>query len=97
MRVNQVDLISRTIRLWRGETKSGEPRLVKMTQEVTLLLTECLRAKGPECHVFTRENGKLVLDFRNAWESYFVKCYVSKGCYSMIYGVQQYGKGMGFY
>jgi integrase len=69
MRVNQVDLINRTIRLWRGETKSGEPRLVKMTQEVTLLLTACVGAKGSECHVFTRENGKPVLDFRDAWET----------------------------
>lgn len=69
MRVNQVDLLGRTIRLWRGETKSGEPRLVKMTQEVAMLLAECVRGKRPEDHVFTRENGKPVLDFRETWES----------------------------
>ena len=32
MRVNQIDLAGQTIRLWRGTTKSGEPRLVKMTR-----------------------------------------------------------------
>ena len=54
MRVNQVDLIGHTIRLWRGETKSGEPRTVRMIQKVELLLMECITGKRPDDFVFTR-------------------------------------------
>lgn len=35
MRVHQIDLFNRTIRLYRGETKSGEPRTIKMTEDGT--------------------------------------------------------------
>lgn len=68
MRVNQVDLLGKTIRLWRGTTKSGEPRLVSMTPEVALLLKECAHDKKPDDYVFTRDNGKPILDFRERWD-----------------------------
>jgi integrase len=66
MRAAQIDLIDKTITLYRGETKNGEPRLVKMTQDVFLLLAECVRGKKSDDHVFTRE-GKPIVDTRDAW------------------------------
>jgi len=69
MRCNQVDLASRTIRLWRGTTKSGEPRQVKMTSEVCVLLTACLLGKNPTDYVFSRNGGTPILDFRGRWDS----------------------------
>jgi integrase len=69
MKVNQIDLAGKTIRLWRGETKSEEPRLVKMTQEVFDLLKHCVEAKKEDDYVFTRNNGKPILDFRGTWET----------------------------
>jgi integrase len=38
-----------------------------MTQAVRELLAECVRGKKPEDHVFTREDGKPVFDFRHTW------------------------------
>jgi integrase len=66
MRVKQISLIDREIRLYRGETKSGEPRQVKMTEDVFLLLTECVRGKGAQDNVFTRD-GQPIVDTRDAW------------------------------
>jgi integrase len=66
MRVNQVDLVNRTIRLYRGETKSGEPRLVKMTEDVFVLLSAMCQGKNSESRVFTR-NGEPIVDIRDEW------------------------------
>jgi integrase len=68
MRVHQIDLADRTIRLDVGTTKNGHGRIVKMTQEVFTLLQTCASKKGPEDHLFTREDGSPVLDFRGAWQ-----------------------------
>jgi integrase len=68
MRCNQVDIAAQTIRLWRGTTKSGEPRLVKMTGDVLVLLTACLLGKEPEHYVFSRNGGTPILDFRGRWD-----------------------------
>jgi integrase len=68
MRVNQIDLAANSIRLWRGETKSGEPRLVKMTNEVSILLAACVQGKKTDDYVFTRKSGKPVADFRGTWK-----------------------------
>lgn len=68
MRCNQVDLAGQTIRLWRGTTKSGEPRLVRMTREVLMLLTACLLGKASEDFVFSRNGGMPILDFRGRWD-----------------------------
>lgn len=69
MRIRQVDLLNRTITLDPGTTKNGEGRTIKMTGEVYTLLLECVRGKTPEDFLFTRKNGKPVLDFRGAWYS----------------------------
>jgi integrase len=69
MRCKQVDLAGQSIRLWRGTTKSGEPRLVKMTGDVLILLTACLFGKAPEDYVFSRNGGTPILDFRGRWDA----------------------------
>jgi integrase len=69
MRVKQIDLSAGTIRLEAGTTKNGEARVVKMTREVSTLLTACVIGKKPDDFVFTRENGKPVEGFRKVWAS----------------------------
>ena len=69
MRVKQIDLSAGTIRLEAGTTKNGEARVVKMTREVSTLLTACVIGKKPDDFVFTRENGKPVEGFRKIWAS----------------------------
>jgi len=68
MRVRQIDLASRTIRLEVGETKNDEGREVEMTPLVYALVQQCVAGKQGEDFVFTRESGKPVRDFRGSWE-----------------------------
>ena len=67
MRVEQVDLLARTIRLEPGTTKNRDGREVTMTKRVYGLLKLCSHAKAAEEFVFTRSNGKPVRDFRGTW------------------------------
>lgn len=46
LRVRQIDLPARTIRLEVGTTKNKNGRLARMTQEVLTLITACVVAKG---------------------------------------------------
>jgi integrase len=69
MRVSQVDLLGRTIRLEPGCSKTGAGREVTMTGAVYDLLTECVRGKQPSDFVLTRTCGKPVRDFRGTWYS----------------------------
>jgi len=64
--VNQLDMKSRIIRLAVGSTKTKKGREITMSDPLYLLLAECVRGKGPEDYVFTRENGRRVKDFRRA-------------------------------
>jgi integrase len=68
MRVNQIDLKARVIRLEPGTTKNREGREVFMTDTVHMLLTECAHGKNPDSYLFTREGGKPVLEFKQAWK-----------------------------
>ena len=68
LRVRQLDFEARTLRLWTGETKSGEGRTVGMTKEGEELLAPCVKDKGPEDPVFTWPSGKPVKDFRGSWD-----------------------------
>jgi integrase len=68
LRVRQVDLTSRTIRLEPGTTKNDEGRTVVMTGLVYALLQQCVLGKQPDDFVFTRDRGKPVRDFRGAWD-----------------------------
>ncbi len=69
LRVRQVDLSARTIRLEPGTTKNKEGREVTMTRTVFELLRLCVTAKSPEHFVFTRSNGEAVRDFRETWKT----------------------------
>jgi integrase len=69
LRVKQVDLAAGTIRLEQGTTKNNEGRTVKMTGDVYTLISACVIGKQAEEHVFTRDDGKPVLDFRKAWDN----------------------------
>jgi integrase len=69
MRVNQVDVSQRVIRLEPGTTKNRDGREVLMTDEVCKLLTALVHGKSAEAHVFTRSNGRPVCDFRGTWKN----------------------------
>jgi len=68
LRVAQVNVTGGTIRLYPGETKNDEGRIVIMTDTVRRLLEPCVAGKSPSDYVFTRANGKRVRDFRGAWK-----------------------------
>jgi integrase len=68
LRVAQVNVASGTIRLYPGETKNDEGRVVIMTDTVRRLLEPCVAGKRADDFVFTRANGKRVKDFRGAWK-----------------------------
>ena len=69
MKVRQVNLLNRTIRLEPGTTKNGEGREVSMTAAVYELLGGCTGGKGADDYVFTRPDGKAVRDFRELWRN----------------------------
>jgi integrase len=68
MRVSQIDLLARTIRLEPGTTKNKDGREVTMTNRVYELLKLCAHGKAAEAFLFTRRNGKAVRDFRGTWD-----------------------------
>ncbi len=68
LRVKQVDLLQRTLRLETGTTKNGEGREVFMTDAVHTLLSACMIGKKAEDAVFSRKDGNAVLSFRNTWQ-----------------------------
>lgn len=69
MRCEQLDLLNDTVSLYSGETKNGEGRTVKLTEECRVLVTELRKGKQPEDFLFTRENGERVKDFRGTWDA----------------------------
>jgi len=68
LRVRQVDLKSRTIRLDPGTTKNGEGREGHMTPRIYQLAREAVHDKRPDDFLLTRKGNRRVLDFRQAWE-----------------------------
>jgi integrase len=67
LRVDQVDLVTHTIRLNPGTTKNQEGREVTIESGALLqLLRHCVEGKRPEDHVFTRVD-KPIRDFRKSW------------------------------
>lgn len=67
LKVSQVDLEARTIRLLPGTTKSDKGRVVVMPSTVLEMISECVKGKAANDKVFTWENGRPVKDFRRAW------------------------------
>jgi integrase len=68
LRVRQVDLASRTIRLEVDETKNNDGRTAVMTSPIYALLQQCVLGKQADDHVFTRDGGQPVRDFRGTWD-----------------------------
>ena len=69
LKVSQVDLLDRSIRLERGDTKNGEAKTVSLTAECYQLVSQMVRGKRPEDYLLTRANGKRVKDFRETWDA----------------------------
>jgi len=69
LRVSQISIAERTIRLNPGETKNEEGREVTMTPLLRQLLQESIRGKQPDDSVLTRKDGRPVGDFRGSWET----------------------------
>ena len=69
MRVNQLDIVQRVIRLEPGTTKNRDGREVLMTDTVHKLLSALVHGKAADDYVFTRANGKPVRDFRAMWQN----------------------------
>jgi integrase len=69
MRVSQVDVSQRVIRLEPGTTKNRDGREVLMTEAVCQLLSALVYNKVGDHYVFTRTNGKPVRDFRKKWQN----------------------------
>jgi integrase len=67
LRVNQISIIERTIRLNPGETKNNEGREVTLSPLLCQLLQECIRGKGPTDSVLTRDDASQVIVFRKTW------------------------------
>lgn len=66
LRVGQVDLDQRRIRLEPESTKNRHAREAPMTEKMHQLLTECIAGKSKSDFVLTRA-GKSVHDFRTTW------------------------------
>jgi integrase len=69
LRVSQVDLLQRTIRLEPGTTKNRDGRMVTMTEAVYVLLSACVRGKSAGDRVFTRPNGQPIGHFNSTWRN----------------------------
>jgi len=67
MRVSQLDVAQRVIRLEPGTTKNRDGREVLMTDSVHKLLSALVHGKSANDFVFTRANGNRVRDFRGTW------------------------------
>jgi integrase len=78
LKVSQVDLEQRVIRLEPGTTKNTDGREVFMTDAVHAMLLASVTGKKPEDHVFTRSDGKPVLSFRGTWERECTRAGVGK-------------------
>ncbi|MBB5066102.1 tyrosine-type recombinase/integrase [Granulicella mallensis] len=83
MKVGQIDLLQRVIRLDPGTTKNSDGREVFLTDALHSLLTACVTGKAKDDAVFTRPNGIAVRSFRDAWEKACVNAGVGQFvCYS---------------
>ncbi len=68
LKVGQIDIAARTIRLEPGTTKNKDGREVTMTREHSCSADSmCRREVGGFLTVLTRPDGKPVRDFRETW------------------------------
>jgi integrase len=69
IRVGQVSLAARTIRLDPGTTKNGEGREVGMTQRIYVLAKQAIAGKSKDDFLLTRDDGKRVRCLRQTWSN----------------------------
>jgi integrase len=69
LRVHQVDIPGKTIRLNPGETKNNDGREVAITANLLPLLAGCIEGKKSDDYVFTRPDGCRVKSFRTTWRN----------------------------
>ena len=67
LKVGQVDVTARTIRLEPGTTKNKDGREVSMTTTIHKLLTQSVAGRSANNSVFIRPDGKPVRGFRETW------------------------------
>ncbi|MGD1214323.1 MAG: site-specific integrase [Terriglobales bacterium] len=67
LRVGQVSFAARTIRLDPGTTKNDEGREVTMTARIYVLAGQAAAGKSKDDFLLTRDDGKPVRCFRQAW------------------------------
>lgn len=69
----QVNLTERTVNLFKGTTKNGKARKIVIDADSLADLTDVMKGKGPDAHVFTWVNGnkkgKPIRDFRTSWNN----------------------------
>jgi integrase len=67
LRVRNVDLIERTLRLNPKETKTETGRTAPMTETIFQLVSLCVEGKSKDDYVLTRSKGKPIRDLRDSW------------------------------
>jgi integrase len=77
VRVEQVDLLTKAIRLDPSQTKNAKPREVSMTAVVYELAKQAVAGKDPSDHLLTRGR-KPVRDFRDSWRKLCAKAGLGK-------------------
>ena len=86
LRVGQVDLGTRTVRLDGSQSKNGQGRMVRLTAECFELVSACMAGKGPEDSVLTYEDGQPIHAYRFAWEQLCVRAgmgrFVCRTCHT---------------
>lgn len=82
LRVQQVDLLERTIRLNPTDTKTRKGRVVVLTPDVCTLVEACVIGKKPDDLVFSRDDdGSPLGDFRKRWHTLTTKA----GCPGLLF------------
>ena len=78
---DQVDLEARVLRLWPGETKNQEGRVLPLEGELWRLLQEQARQRLPGCPWVFHRRGRRILTFYKAWKEACEKA----GCPGMLF------------
>lgn len=73
LQVARVNLREKTVYLPPRSTKNKHPRLIPISDEEIPLLLTCVEGKSAQDFVFTRKDGKRVLDFRTRWKQLVAK------------------------
>ncbi len=78
LRVEQADLLTKTMHLDPIQTKNARPREVAMTATVYELIKQAVIGKDPGDRLLTRKGNKPVKDFRESWQKLCVRSGLGK-------------------